>query len=127
MDTSAHDHVLQEEPVWLPEIAAWPESPKDEVDKDRLRLEGEIAIAQQRTAAAWHRAADADVEMREVLKAEIAASRERLEEMEREYEVSIATIREDSQAEVARIMADARHQVARLRASRSNGSLNDDR
>jgi F0F1-type ATP synthase membrane subunit b/b' len=50
------------------------------------------------------------------LRTEVAASRYRLEELDRQMETDIQNVREAGRAEAERIIADARRDVARLRS-----------
>jgi hypothetical protein len=96
-----------EVPVSSPAADPWPDPPLDDLERQRARLEGEIAAARARTAAARERAAARDAEMRAALRAELVASKESVDEIERECDISIAKVREAAQIEVERILAEA--------------------
>lgn len=85
-----------------------PDSEAAGMDEQRVCLEADIASAQARVAAARHRAALRDVDVRAALRAELDLSRKALAAMEHEYETMIATVREDARTEADRIIADAR-------------------
>jgi len=90
--------------IWLPAV--------DESRVERDRLRAEIAAAKARADAARQRSAAREAELRAVLQAELAESRERLAALEREHDATVASIREEARAEVERILAQARDQVA---------------
>jgi hypothetical protein len=95
--------------VSVPSPAAdpWPDLPLDDLEQQRPRLEGEIAAAKARTAAARERAAARDAEVRAALRAELVASKESVAEIERDCDITIANIRKAAQIEVERILAEA--------------------
>ncbi len=96
----------------------WPDVAHDELKAERMRLEAEIANAKSRAATARHRAAVRDTEMRDALRAEIAASKEALTAMEREHETTISMVRGAAQAEVDRILAAAQQVAAGMNTPR---------
>ena len=114
--TGDHDDTRALRPEALAPLAAdpWPDVTRDELDAERVRLEAEIATAKSRAASARHRAALRDAEMRDALRAEIAASKESLTAMEREHDTTIAMVRGAAQAEVDRILAAAHHVASGL-------------
>ena len=105
---SPRDWLQEKAPLWPPASGSWPDSAFDELDVERSRLEAEIATAKARAAAARRR----DTQMRAAMHADVVVSQQRLAEMEREHDTTIATIREAAQAEVARILSEARREVA---------------
>jgi len=82
----------------------------DELRREQQRLEAELAVAQQRVAAANARAAAHDEAVRAGLRAELLAAQQTLAEMEDRHEATIARLRAYTQLEVDRILAAARHQ-----------------
>lgn len=84
------------------------EDPMNEVEAERIRLEGDIAAARARIAVARARAESREVQTRASLHEELLAARERLVEMEREHERLAAEVRAVAAAEVERILAEAR-------------------
>jgi hypothetical protein len=82
--------------------------PVEAVEEQRARLEADLAAAKARLLAARHRAAELDASAKEQMRAELAASREALAEMERQHAETIALVRRNAQTEVERILADAR-------------------
>jgi len=85
------------------------------------RLEMEIAAAKARTAAAKQRAAALDSEVQADMRQELVASRETVEEMERNHAVAVAMIRDAARAEADRILEAARQQAASARGVRNGG------
>jgi hypothetical protein len=77
------------------------------IEEQRARLEADLATATARKLAAQHRAAQLDAEAKELLRVELAASRETLAEIERQHAETIALVRHNAQVEVDRILADA--------------------
>ena len=77
------------------------------IEEQRARLEADLASATARKLAAQHRAAQLDAEAKELLRVELAASRETLAEIERQHTETIAFIRRNADVEVDRILADA--------------------
>ena len=94
-------------PAPSPAADPWPESPLDDFERQRPRLEGEIAAAKARTAAARQRTAAREAEVRAALRAELVASKESVAEIERECDIAIANVRKAAQIEVERILAEA--------------------
>jgi hypothetical protein len=87
---------------------SWPSPEHEFLDAERTRLEAEIAAAQRRAADATARTAARRVELRALLRAELAAARESLVEMQRQHDSSIAAVRAAEQRSVERILAEAR-------------------
>lgn len=106
------DHAVPPEGSIPVHADPWPDVTRNELEAERMRLEAEIATAKSRAASARHRASARDTEMRDALRAEIAASKESLTAMEREHETTIAMVRGAAQAEVDRILAAAREVAA---------------
>jgi hypothetical protein len=77
------------------------------IEEQRARLEADLAAATARKLAAQHRAAQLDAEAKELLRVELATSRETLAEIERQHAETIALVRRNAQTEVDRILADA--------------------
>lgn len=77
------------------------------IEEQRARLEADLATATARKLAAQHRAAQLDAEAKELLRVELAASRQTLAEIERQHAETIALVRRNAQTEVDRILADA--------------------
>lgn len=98
--------------VWPPVDDAWPEAPTSEHDLERPRLEAEIAAAKARAAAARHRVAERDDDIRAALRAELRASQEGLARMEREHDDAVERVLRDAQTEADRIVARARQQLS---------------
>lgn len=96
-----------EVPAPSPAADPWPESPLDDFERQRPRLEGEIAAAKARTAAARQRTAAREAEVRAALRAELVASKDSVAEIERECDIAIANVRKAAQIEVERILAEA--------------------
>ena len=99
-------------PSWPPAEDGWPAAQPDEFDRERSRLEAEIAVAKARTAVARHRVAQREAEVHAALRAEILDSQEQLAEMERDHESAVTAVREAARVEAARIIATAREQLA---------------
>jgi len=89
--------------------------------QEHRRLELEIAAAKARTAAARERAAALDAEVQADMRQELVASRETVEEMERNHAVAIALIRDAAQAEADKILDEARQHAAAVRGVRDVG------
>lgn len=87
----------------------------DDDTRERVRLEGEIAAAKLRAAAARERAAALDAEIEADSRSELVMARQTVEEMERDHVVAVARIRNESSAQATEIVAEARLQAARLR------------
>jgi len=77
----------------------------DDGAAERARLEAAIAAAISRTAAARHRRAERDAEIRAALREEVLATQALLDEMDRNHQEALAALRETTQAEIARIIA----------------------
>lgn len=77
------------------------------IEEQRARLEADLATATARKLDAQHRAARLDADAKELLRAELAASRQTLAELERQHAETIALVRRNAQTEVDRILADA--------------------
>ena len=88
---------------------------------EHQRLEFEIAAATARTAAALARAAALDAQVQADMRHELVASRETVEEMERNHATAIALIREEARTEADRILEEARQQAASARGVRNAG------
>lgn len=88
---------------------------------EHRRLETEIAAAKARTAAAKERAAAIESEVQADMRRELVASRETVEEMERNHAVAVAMIRDAAQAEADRILEEARQHAATTREVRDVG------
>lgn len=88
---------------------------------EHVRLELEIAAAKLRTAAAKERAAAIDAQVQADMRQELVASRETVEEMERNHAAAIALIREAAQAEVDRILDEARQKAAAASEAQNAG------
>lgn len=93
----------------------------DDDTHEHGRLESDIADAKARTAAARARAADLDAQVQADMRHELVASRETVEEMERNHAVAIAMIRDEAQAEADRILEEARQHAAAIRGARDVG------
>jgi len=102
---------------WLPDLGSNDEVIYDDLALESARLEAEIQAAKARAAAARHRAVDRTAEVRSRLRTEVAASQYRLDELDRQMEADIQSVREAGRAEAERIIADARRDVARIRSS----------
>ena len=89
-------------------IDPWRDLALGELEAERARLEAEIASAKSRTAAARHRMAERDAEVRAALRAELLASKETVTELERHHQTELAAIEERAHAEVVRINAESR-------------------
>jgi hypothetical protein len=112
----AFDHPSAGIGAWLPDLATGDDVIYDDLALESARLEAEIQAAKARAAAARHRAVDRTAEVRSRLRAEVAASQRRLDELDRRLEVEIDSVREAGRAEAERIIADARREVARIRS-----------
>lgn len=77
------------------------------IEEQRARLESDLAAATARKLAAQARAARLDADAKELLRVELAASRETLAEIEKQHTETISLVRRNAQAEVDRILADA--------------------
>ena len=93
----------------------------DDDTHEHGRLELEIAAAKARTAAARARAADLDAQVQADMRHELVASRETVEEMERNHAVAIALIRDAAQAEAGKTLEEARQHAAAVRGARDVG------
>ncbi len=87
----------------------------DDDTSERLRLEGEIAAAKLRSAAARERAVALDAEIEADSRSQLVVARQTVEEMERDHVVAVARIRSEAQAKAAEIVTEARLQAARVR------------
>lgn len=96
-------------------------APADDDVQENRRLEQQIAAAKARTAAAKERAAALDAEVQADMRQELVASRETVEEMERNHAVALAMIRNAAQAEADRILDEARQHAATARGVRDVG------
>jgi len=93
----------------------------DNGSAEHERLEMEIAAAKARTAAARERAAALDAEVQADMRQELVASRQTVDEMERNHAAAIAMIRDGAQAEADRILVEARQQAVAARGVRHGG------
>jgi vacuolar-type H+-ATPase subunit H len=59
--------------------------------------------------------------MRSVLRREVTAAKERLDEMERLHADQVQSVREAGRADAERIIAEARSEVSRIRRGASSG------
>lgn len=100
-------------PLLAPAPVVWPPNSFDDVDREKARLETELAAANARLAAVQQRAVVRDAEVRAVLQSELLASKETLARMEREYEMAIAMVRTAAETEAARVLSEARGEIAR--------------
>jgi hypothetical protein len=99
---------LLPEPERAAPADSWPGPEQEFLDRERARLEAEIATAQQRAADATARVAARRAELRESLRAELSVARESLGQMQRHHDASIAAVRATEQRSVERILAEAR-------------------
>jgi hypothetical protein len=77
-----------------------------------VRLQAEIAAANERILAARHRAAEREASAKEALRTEIVEARNAVAEMEHRHQEALAIVRDAAQAEVERILTDARRVAA---------------
>ncbi len=90
-----------------------PTAPTEDVgDDERSRLEGELAAAKERVAAATRRRAARDLAVKEAMRVELAAFQETIADTERRHQEAVAMIRDAADAEVERILAEARRAAA---------------
>jgi phage terminase small subunit len=106
----AEEHVAVEvvqdavdEPLEEPLDAAAPSTAEG---NEREQLERELADTHEAIAAARQRLADREAAVKEALREELVASRERLAEMDRAHDVRITAIRAEADAAVSVIMRD---------------------
>lgn len=85
------------------------------------RLELEIAAAKLRTVAAKERAAAIDAQVQADMRQELIASRETVEEMERNHAAAVAAIRDTARAEAERILDEARRLAVAAREAHHAG------
>ncbi|MGZ4768807.1 MAG: hypothetical protein ACXWBO_17195 [Ilumatobacteraceae bacterium] len=81
------------------------------LDGDLARLEAEVALAKARVDSTKDRLADRDADVRARLRVELIASRDAVAQMEREFDVALAMIREAARTEVERILTEARERA----------------
>jgi len=86
------------------------------IEEQRARLDADIASVTARKLSAQHRAAQLDAEAKELLRAELASSRDTLAEIERQHAQSVALVQRNAQAEVDRILADAHRRAGSVTA-----------
>jgi len=86
------------------------------IEEQRARLDADIASVTARKLSAQHRAAQLDAEAKELLRAELASSRDTLAEIERQHAQSVALVHRNAQTEVDRILADAHRQAGSVMA-----------
>lgn len=86
------------------------------IEEQRARLDADIASATARKLSAQHRAAQLDAEAKELLRAELASSRDMLAEIERLHAQTIELVRSNAQAEVERILSDAHRRAGSVTA-----------
>lgn len=96
--------------------------PPTDAEQELLSLEAELHATTARAAATRARVAARELEVRTALRAELDASRMVLDELERQHELTVATIEEGARVEVARILADAR----RVAAAQWSGPVDND-
>ena len=100
------------------------------IEEQRARLEADLAAATARKLLAQHRAAELDAEAKELLRVELATSRETLAEIERQHAETVALVRRNAQSEVDRILADAQRRAgstsAEIRRTRDGRSMIDE-
>ncbi|MDO8362482.1 MAG: hypothetical protein Q7V88_06260 [Actinomycetota bacterium] len=99
----------------------WTDDASAGVERERARLEHEIAAARMRAAVAERNAATRDAEVREALRAQLDESRAALARMEAEFQATIAQVKADADAEVKRILEGARQRVAENRRQPLDG------
>ncbi|MFZ4719274.1 MAG: hypothetical protein ACOYMR_07600 [Ilumatobacteraceae bacterium] len=92
-----------DEPLDEPLDAAAPSTAEG---NEREQLERELADTHEAIAAARQRLADREAAVKEALREELVASRERLAEMDRAHDVRITAIRAEADAAVSVIMRD---------------------
>jgi hypothetical protein len=85
------------------------------LDAERERLEGEIADAERRTAAAQQALATRTAELEASLGAVVLAARAELDRIDREQQEAVAAIRADAETEAARIREAARLEADTVR------------
>ena len=92
----------------VPSDAQSPEDYLAGVDAERLRLRSEIESARARVEAAQDRVTARTEEARRALRELVAAAQRELDEMDREHQQAIRSVRTAAEAQAARILADAR-------------------
>ena len=93
----------------------------DPVELERQELEAALQAAKERTDGARQQLSAKDAEMRSVLRREVTAAKERLDEMERLHADQVQSVREAGRADAERIIAEARSEVSRIRRGASSG------
>jgi hypothetical protein len=89
------------------------------LDAERLRLEGEIADAEKRTAAAQVELAARTEQLQAALGAVVLAARAELDTIEREQQEAIAVIMAEAEAEAERVREAARLEAEAVREAAS--------
>jgi vacuolar-type H+-ATPase subunit H len=93
----------------------------DPVELERQELEAALQASRQRVEVARQELSAKDAEMRSVLRREVTAAKERLDEMERLHADQLQSVREAGRADAERIIAEARSEVSRIRRGASSG------
>jgi hypothetical protein len=93
----------------------------DPVELERQELEAALQASRQRVEVARQELSARDAEMRSVLRREVTAAKERLDEMERLHADQLQSVREAGRADAERIIAEARSEVSRIRRGASSG------
>jgi predicted nucleic acid-binding Zn-ribbon protein len=93
----------------------------DHVELERQELEAALQTARKRVEVARQELSAKDAEMRSVLRREVTAAKERLDEMELRHADQLQSVREAGRADAERIIAEARSEVSRIRRGASSG------
>ena len=121
LSTAPDDRWKEEAPLWASARAGvWHKPEVDELGAERLRLEAEIEVANERIAVARSRVEQRDADLNAALRAELVASQECLAEMEREQDMTVEMVRAAARDEVERILAEARQRIASSEADLTN-------
>ena len=111
-------------PAPAPDPNPWPAP--DPFELERARLVAETAVAKERADGLKARVARRESEMKVALRAEFAAVRGVLDEMERQHEARIAAVRAAAQADIERILAEARRTGTGQSGAEPSGASNAD-
>jgi hypothetical protein len=88
----------------------------DPVEEERARLETDIAVAKARLLAAQHQAAQLDAQTKQTIRAELAASRDTLAALDRQYAEAVRAVRDRADREIEQILTDARAEAELITA-----------
>jgi hypothetical protein len=86
----------------------WSSSEQVELEQEQDVLRADLAAARERLAAAHQRIADRDAAMHEALREELAVAQQLMADMEERHRADVAAIHDAARVEAERILMEAR-------------------